>query len=343
MRYRCIIAISAALALLAAGAACAQQLELPGLPTPAPQAQADAPVGPVELDRLLAPVALYPDPLLTDILAASTYPAQIVEAARFVAANPGLQGAELASQASGQNWDASIQALLSFPAVLRMLDADLQWTDQLGRAVSAQQADVLDAVQRLRLAAERAGNLRNGPDADVVNEGQNIAILPPSPQMVYTPSYDPGCVYGSGFDDSAAACDSAVNGIGWDDGIVLPFGFLQWGAWDWRRRAIRFDHAHDGDGAHGHDRDGNYWRHGAPRHGNLAGALNNPGHFNYAPPADAMMHAGGVARVPAPEHFHEAGRPGAVLRHDGGPHPQAAPPEHAPSIRGGFAGTVVHW
>jgi hypothetical protein len=159
--------------MLAALPALGQPVELP---MPAVEAPA-APPGPIgltaaQLDQLVAPVALYPDPLLTDVLAASTYPAQVVEAQRFVTdpANAGLAGAALTDKAASHGWDASVQALLPFPQVLQMMDSNLEWTDRLGRAVIEQQADVMNAVQRLRQRAEAAGALRNGPQ-DTLSAG----------------------------------------------------------------------------------------------------------------------------------------------------------------------------
>ena len=341
MRHRFIPAMPAVLAIVAAaGTAFAQtpnggELPMPASIAAAASGRSSALLSPRELDRLLAPVALFPDPLLTDILAASTYPAQIVEAARFVAANASLHDAALTSAAAGQDWDQSVRALLPFPAVLHMLDVDLQRTDRLGQAVSAQQADVLDAVQRLRLAAERAGTLRNGPDANVVNEGQDIVILPPSPQTVYVPAYDTGCVYGPAYDDSQATCDGAADAIDWNDATLLPFEFSQWAGMDWRRRAIRYDrggtNAHDHDG----DADGGVWHHGAPRHEHPAGAGTAGGHFNYAPPADALMHARFVARAQARGQFRTPAGPGPALHHAGGFHPPSAPAIHAASVAHG--------
>ncbi len=245
-----LTALSSAL-LAPAGQAVAQTPAFPvELPADAPSAPAA--LTPAQIEKLVAPIALYPDPVLTDILAAATYPAQIVEAARFALANQGLQGVALTNAAAAHNWDPSVQALLAFPAVLHMLDGDLEWTDQLGRAFMTQQGDVLDAIQHLRLSAERAGTLQNGPDASVVNDGGAISINSPSPQAVYLPSYDAGCVYGG----DLAGCSGPADTIGWDDGIFLPYGFEQWGLVDWGHRHIRTSHGaggwHGGGGWQGH-------------------------------------------------------------------------------------------
>jgi len=183
-----------------------------------------------KLLRLVAPVALYPDTVLTDVLAAATYPAQVVEAQRFIAdpAHASLQGEALAAAAAEHGWDESVTALLAFPQILQMMDARLEWTEQLGHAFVAQQADVMSAIQTLRRQAQAAGNLSNGPQDVVVNDGGDIAISPPSQQMVYLPAYNPDCVYGP-----APDCTPDQAYVGWDDAVFLPFGFTQWGLVDW--------------------------------------------------------------------------------------------------------------
>jgi hypothetical protein len=195
-----------------------------------------------QLEHLVAPVALYPDPVLTDILAASTYPAQIVEAARFLGSpdSAGLQGAALMSAGASHGWDPSVQALLEYPPVLQMMDGNLEWTDRLGRAFIAQQADVMNAIQDLRHKAQAAGTLQSGPQDSVVNAGDDIAIYPPALQSVYLPAYDPACVYGPD-----PACETMEAEVGWGDSFLLPYGLLQWGALDWPGRVIRVGHGHD--------------------------------------------------------------------------------------------------
>ncbi len=254
--------------------------------------EAEATLTPQQLDRLVKPVALYPDQVLADILAAATYPAEVVEAARFVAdpAHAGMDGAALTASASGEDWDASVKALLMFPPVLQMMDSDLAWTEHLGRAFIAQQADVMNAVQRLRQAAAQAGALANGPFASVVNEGGDIVIGPPSPQDFYLPSYQPDCVFGPD-----PACGLADAGIYWGTGFFLPYGYGQWGFVDWRRRNIRLDHPAYGDASAGL---AGVWRHRAMGRG----AIGAQGVFNYAPAANVPFARQGnfVARNFAP-------------------------------------------
>jgi hypothetical protein len=161
-------------------------------------AVAQAPVlGPAELDPLLAPVALYPDTLLMQVLAAATYPLEVVEAERFVRANSRLKGEALTRAAASRNWDPSVVALLQFPSVLAMMSEKLDWTQQLGDAFLGQQADVMDTVQALRQRAMAAGNLTDSAQQRVVTQERVIVIEPAQPQVVYVPYYNPTIVYGS--------------------------------------------------------------------------------------------------------------------------------------------------
>jgi hypothetical protein len=150
-----------------------------------------------ELDQMLAPVALYPDPLLSQILMASTYPLEVVQASRWSRANPGLKGEEAVRAAGQMDWDPSVKALAAFPQVLAMMDENIGWTERLGEAFLAQQAEVMDAVQGLRRRAEAAGNLRSSEQMQVARQGEVISIEPPAPGIVYVPYYDPVVVYGS--------------------------------------------------------------------------------------------------------------------------------------------------
>ncbi len=318
------------MALLALGGqATAQSLAIPiELP-----ASSQVALSAAQIDRLVAPVALYPDPVLSDILTASTYPAQVVEAARFAAAHEGLAGAALADAATAENWDTSVEALLGFPSVLHMLDGNLEWTDQLGRAFISQQGDVMDAIQRLRLAAERTGALQNGPDAAVVNDGGSISINPPSPETVYLPSYDAACVYG----DSGAACAAGADAIGWDGGVFVPFGFGEWAVLDWAHRGIRRSprHAHDGSRPRGGPGAADTaWRHeGAPAF-HLRSEANGPDHYAYAPPAGTIRPGYGV-RAPA-GYFVSSGVIHATGM-SGGAHVARGPARAAPAARPGLA------
>jgi len=173
-----------------------------GAPVPA-QIPDGAPaqlLAPDQLDNLVSPVALYPDQLLSQVLAASTYPLEIVEAQQWLQQNGYLRGSQLVDAVKQQNWDPSVQALVIFPNTLAMLNRDVQWTTTLGNAFLAQQADVMDAIQRLRARAQNNGSLRSTPQQIVTTQPQGganpIEIQPADPRMMYVPSYNPQNVWG---------------------------------------------------------------------------------------------------------------------------------------------------
>jgi hypothetical protein len=149
-----------------------------------------------QLDGLLAPIALYPDELLTQVLMASTYPLEVVEAARFVKANPDLRGSALDDALKDKNWDPSVLSLAPFPQVLDMMNEKLEWTQRLGDAFLADQASVMRTVQRLRERAQQAGNLKSTDQQRVFVQDRNIVIEPAQPQVVYVPVYNPTIIYG---------------------------------------------------------------------------------------------------------------------------------------------------
>jgi hypothetical protein len=164
-----------------------------------PSQEAQAPYAqqsPEQIQQLVAPIALYPDSLVAQILAAATFPEQIVEADRWVQAHSDLKGDELARAVDQQPWDASVKALAPFPAVLGNMDKNLSWTSSLGDAYYNQQQDVMDAVQVMRQRAQGAGNLRTTPQQTVRTEGSDIDIEPTNPEVVYVPAYNPWSVYG---------------------------------------------------------------------------------------------------------------------------------------------------
>lgn len=149
-----------------------------------------------ELDQMLAPVALYPDSLLSHILMASTYPLEVVQAARWSRANSQLKGEDAVKAVDSMDWDPSVKSLVAFPQVLQRMDERLDWTQRLGEAFLAQEPHVLDTVQTLRQKAAAAGNLRSSDQMRVVTEGDVIGIEPANPRAVYVPYYDPAVVYG---------------------------------------------------------------------------------------------------------------------------------------------------
>ncbi|MGO4881061.1 MAG: DUF3300 domain-containing protein [Bryobacteraceae bacterium] len=232
---------------LAAGMMLAQQAPPPPGQVPpgqVPPGQAPAPrLIPQQLDTLVAPVALYPDNLLGELLAASTYPLEITEAAQWLQQNPNLQGQQLVAAAQQQNWDPSVQALVVFPDVLTRLASDIRWTTDLGNAFLTQQADVMNAVQRMRAQAAASGKLRSNPQQTVTTEQQGdqsaIDIAPANPEEVYVPSYNPEYIWGPPEDGYYPPWDyldiGYGGGYGFGPGIYLGgfFGGLGWGGWGW--------------------------------------------------------------------------------------------------------------
>jgi Protein of unknown function (DUF3300) len=150
-----------------------------------------------ELHQLVAPIALYPDSLVGQILAASSYPTQIVEAQRWMQANSGLSAAQLAKAADSQSWDPSVKALTAFPSVLNNMNTNLAWTSALGEAYYSDPQGVLKAVQVMRAQAQAAGSLQSNDQQKVITQGQTIIIEPANPQIVYVPQYNPTVVYGA--------------------------------------------------------------------------------------------------------------------------------------------------
>ena len=145
-----------------------------------------------QIDALVAPIALYPDALVAQVLAASTYPNEVTDAEQWLQANSNLQGQALVDAVNQQQWDPSVQALTQFPSVLDNMANNLSWTSALGSAFYNQQADVMASVQRLRAQAKAAGNLKSSQQVTVVQQDpQTIVIQPANPQVVYMPAYNP--------------------------------------------------------------------------------------------------------------------------------------------------------
>jgi len=153
---------------------------------------------PEEIDQVVAPIALYPDSLLAQVLAASTYPLEIVQAARLVQQNKELKGEKLMAAAKDKEWEPSVKAMLEFPEVLLMMSEKLEWTEKLGNAFLSQQKDVMASVQRLRKKAQESGNLKTTKEQKVIVDEQTkvIVIQPASPEVVYVPTYNATVVYG---------------------------------------------------------------------------------------------------------------------------------------------------
>jgi hypothetical protein len=221
-------------------------------PVQAAQAPPRAQQTPEQLQRVVAPIALYPDSLVAQILAASTFPEQVVEANRWVQANPDLKGDALGKAVDQQPWDPSVKALTAFPSVLGNMDKNLSWTSSLGDAYYNQQQDVMDAIQVMRQKAEQAGNLKSTPQQVVTTQGSSISVEPASPDVVYVPAYDPWIVYGSSIDPwpywypypgiwygGPYLSFGDGFGIGWWGGF--GWGWGNWG-FDWHNRYATYGH-----------------------------------------------------------------------------------------------------
>jgi uncharacterized membrane protein YgcG len=159
-------------------------------------AQATVKVSNQQLDSLTAPIALYPDPLLAQVLMAATYPKEVESAAAWSKAHASMTGDEAVKAVASQPWDPSVQSLVAFPQVLATMASKPEWVEQIGHAFIAQPNDVMDSVQRLRKQAHEAGNLKSGDQQKVVIQQSTIQIQPVNPQVVYVPTYNPTFVYG---------------------------------------------------------------------------------------------------------------------------------------------------
>jgi Protein of unknown function (DUF3300) len=272
---------------------------------PVAQPSADA------LDQLVAPIALYPDALVAQILAAATYPTEIVVANRWMQQYPDLKGDALAQEVDQQPWDPSVKALTQFPQVLDMMDKNLSWTSSLGDAYASGQQYVLDAVQVMRQRAQQAGNLQSTQQENVTTQGQTIAIEPADPQVVYVPEYDPWVVYGAplayypgwvGVPGVYVDGPGIAFGLGIGIGVFGGFGWgwHHWGT-DWHHHDVMHDHdryvshsptfGHHDDFGHGHpvpDHPGGFAHGGVPHDGGFS----HPGGFAGA---GGVGHAGGFS------------------------------------------------
>ena len=216
------------------------------------QGQPYAQQTPEQLQQLVAPIALYPDSLVAQILAATTFPAEIVEADRWMQAHPDLKDDALAQAVDQQPWDPSVKALTAFPSVLGNMDKNISWTSSLGDAYYNQQQDVMDAIQVMRQKAQQAGNLKSTEQQNVQTEGSTIVIQPANPEVVYVPAYDPWVVYGypvvawpgwypyPGIWFGGPYLSFGVGfGIGWYGGY--GWGWSHWGP-DWHNHYIVYNH-----------------------------------------------------------------------------------------------------
>jgi hypothetical protein len=209
-------------------------------PVFAMQEAAQASLSATQIDELVSPIALYPDALVAQIVAASTYPDQVVAANSWLQANSKLNSAELMKQVDGQSWDPSVKALTQFPSVLNNMATNLSWTSALGDAAYNQQAAVMASVQRLRKQAKDAGNLKSTSQQTVKTETQQgqqiIVVQPTNPQVVYVPVYNPTVIYGTpyyppGYSTSAMVTTAVISfGVGMAIGAAISGGW-GWNSW----------------------------------------------------------------------------------------------------------------
>jgi hypothetical protein len=307
------------------GALAAPQWALGQAPLPLPYTtagQAGAPAfNQPEIDQMLAPVALYPDALLAQVLMAATYPQEVADAAQWTRQNAGLTGIALQDALQSQPWDESVKSLCAFPSVLDRMSRDLAWTQRLGDAFLDQQAQVMDRVQALRRQAQAAGNLGSNSQETVGYSNNAITITPANPQVVYMPTYDPSYVYGRWSWPDYPPYYPAYWGPGlgagfyWGAGIFA--GAALWGGFDWHRHELHrdldrynaFNHAHIADSHWHHDE---MHRGGFPYRGEHFGGLDN--RFGAA---RGGLHEGGMFGGEAGHGGGEFGH-GGELGHEGG-------------------------
>ena len=224
---------------------------MPALPIPHGSAHAqDRPsFSQQQLEQTLAPIALYPDSLLSQILMASTYPLEVVEAARWSRSHANLIGEDAVRAAENENWDPSVKSLLAFPQVLTRMDEDLQWLQALGDAFLGQEPQVMDAVQSLRRRAQVAGNLRSDERQRIVDTGPLLVVQPADPQIIYVPYYDTRVVYGRWWWPNHTPVHwrpfpgyrvwpGSASSFYWGPSIRISVGYF-FGGFDWSRRHVR--------------------------------------------------------------------------------------------------------
>jgi hypothetical protein len=334
---RGVIAIACAAALLVTAYSLAyaqQDQEL----APATANDEAPPIPADQLDSLVAPIALYPDPLLAQTLAASTYPLEVIQLEQWYANNKYLKDQSLADAVARQPWDPSVQALVAFPDVVQRMAGNIQWTTDLGNAFLAQQSDVMDAVQRMRAKAQGKGNLMTNTQQKVetqtVEGGEQVIVIEQAnPEVVYVPSYDPQMVYGAPppaypYYPYSYPGYYAGMGLAFGTGLVLGGAWANnWGNCDWKHGDVNINNNNNfnrnvnrnvnrGTGTG----QGNAWQH-------------NPQHRGNAPYGNRQTanRYGGTARG-------EAGTLGAGARAGGGAGPRSSGGAGARPSGSGIAG-----
>ena len=288
-------------------------------------------LAPQELDSLVAPIALYPDPLLAQTLAASTYPLEVVQLQQWMNNNKNLQGKALADAVAKQPWDPSIQSLVEFPDVVQRMGSNIQWMTDLGNAFLAQQSDVMDAVQRMRAKAQGTGNLKTTDQSvvktETVSSGkQVIEIQQANPDVVYVPSYDPTVVYGAApveYPYYPYTYPGYVPGTAlmWGAGIAL--GAAAWGAWgghwgdcDWNGGNVNINNNNNFNKNNNFNRNvsrqGGNWQHNSQHRGNAPYGDRGTANKFGGQGARGAGGRGGVGGAGGPGGIGGAGRPGGA-------------------------------
>jgi hypothetical protein len=277
---------------------------------PPQNGQAQAPYvtqTPEQIQQLVAPIALYPDSLVAQVLAAATFPEQVVEADRWVQAHPDLKGDALAQAVDQQPWDPSVKALTAFPSVLGNMDKNLSWTSSLGDAYYNQQQDVMDAVQEMRRRAQQSGNLKSTPQQTVSTQGTTVVIQPADPQVVYVPAYNPWVVYGGPIGPWPGwypypgiwyGGPYLSFGVGFGIGFFGGYGW-GWGRWgfDWHNHYAIYNHNRYYSNSRTFYNRNTYYRGGA-RPGGYNGSRGAPGGRNFAGNRPTNAGRGGVYNRP---------------------------------------------
>jgi hypothetical protein len=287
--------------------------------TAPPQGEEYAPVTPEELDGLVAPIALYPDALVAQVLGAATFPYEIADAAFWLKDNSSLTGESLMNAVDGQSWDPAVKALTQFPSVLDNMAKNLAWASALGEASATQQQDVMTAIQRMRAKAYAAGNLKSSPEIKVVQESpQTIIIQPANPQIVYVPTYSPTVIYSTpvvtaGYTSSDVAAAAVLSfGVGIAVGAMINGGCCGWGYsyWgtNWHSRTVIYNrNVYVGNSC---------WR-GGYYGGGYYGGGHRPGNAGYRPPPPGYRPGNPGYRPPS------SGYPGYGRPPDGSTRPPA--------------------
>jgi len=290
--------------------------------TATPLAEEAAKIPEDQLDSLVAPIALYPDALLSQTLVAATYPLEVIQLQQWLSKNKGLQDKALADAVAKQPWDPSIQAMAGFPEVVTKLAENIQWASDLGNAFLAQQADVMAAVQRMRAKAQGTGNLKSSAQQNVTTQvvyggTQAIVIEPASPNVVYIPSYDPVVVYGAPtYPYPPLYYPGYVPGMGLAFGAGLTLGAAWGGGWGygcgWGHGDVNVNvnNSYVRNSNRGLAQNSN-WNHNPAHRGN-APYGNRQTVNQYGGAARAPGGVGGVGGVGRPGGVGGVGRPGGV-------------------------------